>query len=92
MENVKNLAQLVPGEKGVITAVGAKSQTTGIASVSDEVLNRLLEMGLIEGSSVEMLHEAPFGGDPIAVRTRGTLIALRRNEAACILVRLGVKL
>ncbi len=83
MENEKTLAQLIPGEKGVITAVRD--------TVGKEVLNRLLEMGLIEGSPVEMVHEAPFGGDPIAVRTRGTLIALRRNEAACILVSLGVK-
>jgi len=47
----------------------------------DEIRRRLLEMGLLEGSRVELVHEAPFGGDPIAVRVRGTLLALRRNEA-----------
>lgn len=43
--------------------------------------NRLLEMGFIEGSQVEVLFEAPWGSDPIAVRVRGSLVALRRNEA-----------
>lgn len=46
-----------------------------------EISARLMEMGLLEGSRVEVAHEAPFGGDPIAVRVRGALIALRRNEA-----------
>jgi ferrous iron transport protein A len=36
---------------------------------------------LLEGSTVEVLHEAPFGKDPIAVRVRGALLALRRSEA-----------
>lgn len=48
---------------------------------------RLLEMGLLEGTQVEIVHEAPFGGDPIAVRVRDTLIALRRNEANQIRVK-----
>ncbi len=42
---------------------------------------RLLEMGFVEGSLVEVLFEAPWGSDPIAVRVRGSLVALRRNEA-----------
>ena len=46
-----------------------------------EIRRRLLEMGLLEGSVVTLVHEAPFGGDPIAVRVRGALLALRRNEA-----------
>jgi ferrous iron transport protein A len=57
---------------------------TGIIVKTDgpiEIRRRLLEMGFLEGSSVELVHEAPFGGDPIAVRIRGSLLALRRNEA-----------
>ena len=48
---------------------------------ASEICARLMEMGLLEGSLVEVVHEAPFGGDPIAVRVRGALIALRRNDA-----------
>ena len=51
-------------------------------------VDRLLEMGFLEGSSFEVVHEAPLGGNPIAVRVRGTLIALRREEAGAIEVLL----
>jgi ferrous iron transport protein A len=67
------LSELGRGERGVITRVGAQDV--------DVLTRRLLEMGLLERSSVELVHEAPFGGDPIVVRARGALIALRRNEA-----------
>ena len=69
----KKLGSLRPGEKGMIVRVSD--------SKSDWMTLRLLEMGLLEGSSVEVLHAAPFGGDPIAVRVRGSLIAIRREEA-----------
>ncbi len=57
---------------------------TGVIVKTDgpiEIRRRLLEMGFLEGSSVELVHVAPFGGDPIAVRIRGSLLALRRSEA-----------
>lgn len=47
----------------------------------DGVIQRLMEIGLIEGARIEVVHEAPFSRDPIVVRARGALIALRRNEA-----------
>lgn len=60
-----------------------KGESGRIVSVSGEVsiVERLLGMGLIEGSKVEVMHEAPWGGDPIAIRVRGALIAIRRSEA-----------
>lgn len=67
----KFLGQMRSGAKGVIV------RTAGPV----ELRNRLLEMGFLEGAVVELLHEAPFGGDPIAVRVRGSLLALRRSEA-----------
>lgn len=51
---------------------------------SNEIALRLMEMGLLEGALVELVHEAPFGGDPVAVRVRGALVALRRSEADLI--------
>lgn len=50
-------------------------------------VRRLMEMGLVEEAFVEMVHEAPFGGDPVAVRVRGSLLALRRADAKNITVR-----
>jgi len=44
-------------------------------------------MGMVEEAYVEIVHEAPFGRDPVAVRVRGGLLALRRQEAACVTIR-----
>lgn len=72
------LGQLKKGVRAMITRTGGP----------DEMRRRLLEMGLLEGSTVEIIHEAPFGKDPIAVRVRGALLALRRNEANHIEVQI----
>lgn len=67
-----------------------KGQSATVVSIADtdELTQRLMELGLIEGSTVEVVHEAPFGGDPIAVRVRGSMIALRRAEANRVQVTL----
>ena len=51
-----------------------------------ELERRLLELGFVEGAEVEVLHEGPLGGDPIAVRLNHTRIALRRREAMAVFV------
>jgi ferrous iron transport protein A len=51
-----------------------------------ELERRLIELGFVEGSRVELLHEGLFGRDPIAVRVNEATVALRRREAASILV------
>lgn len=51
----------------------------------DEMERRLIEMGFIEGAVIELLHEGPFGGDPIAVRIGQATVALRRRDAMAIL-------
>jgi ferrous iron transport protein A len=65
-----------------------KGKPARIISVDSgaEISARLMEMGLLEGSTVEVAHEAPFSRDPIAVKVRGALIALRRGEANLIWV------
>ena len=73
------LGELSRGEGGEIVSVVGESE---------ELVQRLLAMGLLEGSDVEVVHEAPFGGDPVAVRVRGALLALRRSEANYITVSL----
>lgn len=52
-----------------------------------ELERRLMELGFVPGSIVTVVHEAPFGADPIAVRVRGSLLALRRQEAQAIRVQ-----
>ncbi len=66
------MGELKRGTTGVITL---------IAHSEPAICQRLMEMGLLEGSRFEIVHEAPFGGDPIAIRVRGALIAVRRLDA-----------
>lgn len=67
-----HLGELKVGESGKIVKV----------TTTDPMLAlRFSEMGMFEGSEVKLLFEAPFGRDPIAVRVRGMVLALRRNEA-----------
>ncbi len=46
---------------------------------------RLMEMGLLVGTSVELVRFAPLG-DPVEIKVRGYHLSLRRHEAEHILV------
>ena len=67
---------------------GARAEIVAVHAPVEEMTRNFLEMGLLEGSAVRVVHEAPLGGDPIAVEVRGALIALRRQEAAGFQVEL----
>lgn len=47
---------------------------------------RLMEMGLLVGSKVELVRFAPLG-DPVEIKVRGYHLTLRRQEAEQIMVR-----
>ena len=47
------------------------------------LVQRLLEMGLLEGETIEVLGFAPLG-DPMEIRLRDYRLSLRRCEAARI--------
>lgn len=47
---------------------------------------RLMEMGLLVGTEIELVRFAPLG-DPVEIKVRGYHLTLRRNEAEQILVR-----
>ena len=46
---------------------------------------RLLDLGLIDNTIVEPLHQSP-SGDPVAYFIRGAVIALRSDVASMVLV------
>ncbi len=71
------------GFKGTVVALSALCGQAGFEP--DELERRLLELGFIEGARVQVLHEGPFGRDPIAVRVNGATVALRRSEAMAVL-------
>jgi ferrous iron transport protein A len=70
-----SLDQLRRGERARVEAVRG----------DDAVVQRLLEMGLLEGEEVEVLGFAPLG-DPLEIRLRDFRLSLRRSEAARVLV------
>jgi ferrous iron transport protein A len=53
----------------------------------DLVLQRLMEMGLLEDEEIEVVGFAPLG-DPMEIRLRDYRLSLRRNEAARVRVTL----
>ena len=56
-----------------------------VAAVSGEpfLRERIVELGFTPGTPVEVRGRAPMG-DPIEVKLRGGLLAVRRDEAACV--------
>ena len=66
------LSDLKPGERGTVTGY-TESDPPG----------RLLEMGLLPGTPVEMVRLAPLG-DPMDLKVRGFHLSIRRHEAAHI--------
>lgn len=55
--------------------------TVRIDSIGESGLKqRLMTMGLIPGTRVEILNSAPLG-DPIALRLRSYNLALRKHDA-----------
>jgi ferrous iron transport protein A len=50
---------------------------------------RLAELGFVPGEAVTVTARGRPGGDPLAVRVGGSTFALRRAEAACVLLAGG---
>jgi ferrous iron transport protein A len=71
------IAALAVGEVALIAAIDR-------AGLDPMTAQRLCELGFDEGVDVEILHRAPFGGDPIAVRVGNMVVALRRDMARLI--------
>jgi len=66
-------------------AIGSVATVTEI-KVAPERRGRLLEMGLLVGTPVELVRFAPLG-DPVEIKVRGYHLTLRKQEAEQILVQ-----
>jgi ferrous iron transport protein A len=63
---------------------GARAKVLSInVSAGDKA--RLMEMGLLKGSTVELIRFAPLG-DPVEIKVRGYNLTLHKHEAEKILV------
>lgn len=64
--------------------IGTAADVTGVQGPGDMAV-RLLEMGFVLGTRVELVKKAPLG-DPLELRIRGYHLSLRRAEAAYVRV------
>lgn len=69
------LDQLTSGERARVDAVIG----------DDSLVQRILEMGLIEGEAIEVIGFAPMG-DPMEIRLQDYRLSLRRAEASRVQV------
>lgn len=69
-----SLADLTRGDAGVVA---------GIEAADPAAAHRLLDLGFVPGTPVEVVRRAPLR-DPVVYRVAGYEIALRRAQAACI--------
>lgn len=60
--------------------------------VADNIRQSLMSVGVVEGLDIRVLHEGPFGRDPIAIEIEGHMVAIRRADAAHIMVAVGDRL
>lgn len=74
-KNLIPLNQLPIGSFGKVKFLTAKGTSR----------RRMLDLGLISNTMIESLRKSP-AGDPIAYEIRGTVIALRSQEASKIMV------
>lgn len=72
-----SIDSLQPGEVVTIVAIDR-------AGLDPLTARRLYELGFDEGVDLELLHRAPFGGDPLAVRIGNMVVALRLDMARLI--------
>ena len=74
------------GARGIIEGVVDDDSTLG-EETGATIVMRLIELGFVQGERFEVIAEARPSGDPLAVRIGGSCFALRRREAAAVLVR-----
>ena len=70
------LTSLPAGGAGTVTEI----------KVPAEQRSRLLEMGLLVGTPVQLIRFAPLG-DPVEIKVRGYNLTLRRQDAELIFVQ-----
>lgn len=81
------LGTLHKGQKAEVVGLDEHGIRTALAA--GELERRLIEMGLVEGARIEVLHEGFPRRDPIAVRVDDHTVALRRAEADAVLVHVS---
>ena len=79
-QTTTNLAALVVGDVATIEHVGGERAFR----------RRLMELGLVPGTRVELVGVAPLG-DPLELLVRGASLSIRRADAAEVRVARGLE-
>ena len=75
----KLLSEFKIGEKGVIKIVNGEGA----------LRRRLFDMGVTPSAEVTLKRKAPFG-DPLEIHLRGYELSIRKSEAECVVMNVGV--
>lgn len=78
-EGLIKLGELAPGSRAEIAGFCAAGEL-------QDFLHRLHEVGFLVGEEIEILQDAPIGKDPISIRVKDAVYAMRREDANHILV------
>ena len=70
------LSTLLPGDRAKVIAIDLPGSARG----------RIMEMGLTNGATIEVVRFAPLG-DPMDIKVRGGHLSLRKAEAAGVRVQ-----
>lgn len=77
---IRPLSELEPEEKGTVVKVGGQGA----------IRRRILDMGVVVGSEVHVERVAPLG-DPVAIKIKGYVLSLRKEEAAGVQVEVEAR-
>ena len=75
-EALQPLTLVAPGQKATVAEI----------KLPPENRPRLMEMGLLVGTTIELVRFAPLG-DPVEIKVRGYNLTIRKHEAEQIFVR-----
>jgi len=75
MNDLISLDNILPKEKCIVKYI----------LFDDKIKMRILDLGIIENTTIEVLYKSPFN-DPTAYFVRGSVIALRNDDAKKIIV------
>ncbi len=72
---MKKASELNFGEKAIIIDINTLNPS----------YKRIIEIGFTPGQEIQLMNSSIFN-DPLTFSLRGTLIALRKNQADCIII------
>jgi len=73
---MRNASEISFGERAIISDIDSTHPSC----------QRILEMGFTPGQEIKLVNMS-FFNDPVAFSVRGSLIAVRKNDAECIKIK-----